>query len=1010
MSGFTCFRNEVTIPLGGLEVFAIAGATGAGKSSILDAMVFALYGKVPRVSKGCTDLISLGKDRLSVTLSFEIGARTFVLTRTLRRKGAAVAQLDEGGTLLEQGVNDVNHRIERLVGMPYEAFVQAVVLPQGDFAKFLRSSGGERTKILRGLLRLDVYEHMRRAASQEEQVLGQSVALLQKQLESDYANATPETVAATEAELAACAGENEKRESRIKTLNAEATKLRALRTKTADLETAEDDRRGLAKDEARVGALRVELDAAERALQIEALLQEVETKRKERAARQSERSNAEQIAKTANSALAQREAERVKADRAAKEVPELRTRVQALDKIMGTIDAANTEREQLGAARAKVDEENKTLAKLHRDLPKLERASTAADTSLGRASERVKAIGYDAKRAGQLEAARRDSQRLAQLRSSLQEKSTGLSTTERSIRTKERELEGVRDALDVAQKKEADAASKREKQEESLQAARHKDHARALHDALIIGEPCPVCEQKVRAIPKKPRAQEQEELERLLDRAEKDERGAVDACTKVRTRLERVQADLDEVRKGADTARKGIETIEADIARAEAALEKKIGKLLTNEPGDTIEARVDAALDAITSARSEHEAAVEAKNSAQEDASEARATLKAARDECSVVEARIDALTSQIASSQAKLDGWTSRISEVTTHPKPHVEREELSARAETLLRVATGAKESEQTAKAAVTSATALLEGAKERSTAAERAAAVAESDAESVARARSFAGADAARGAARPEVRRKQLRGEVDSFDKRLHALADRITSLQRELGDTRVSVEELDRAEQALRATNAAHGEAKERFGVLRQQLETARQRLEQATRLRVESGERSDKCAVYAQLAKDLGSSEFQQFMLRETVLELVARASERLLRLSAERYALVVRDDDFYVIDNDNAGEERPATTLSGGETFLTSLALALELSEQVQRAAGAVRLDSLFVDEGFGSLDPEALNVATEAIESLQAGGRMVGVISHVPELTRRMPKRLLVRSTSAGASVDLEA
>ena len=124
MSGFTCFRDEVTISLGGFGVFAIAGATGAGKSSILDAMIFALYGKVPRVDKACRDLISLGKDRLSVTLTFEIRSRRFVLTRTLRRKGAADAQLDEENTPLAGSVTDVNRQIEQLVGMPYETFLR----------------------------------------------------------------------------------------------------------------------------------------------------------------------------------------------------------------------------------------------------------------------------------------------------------------------------------------------------------------------------------------------------------------------------------------------------------------------------------------------------------------------------------------------------------------------------------------------------------------------------------------------------------------------------------------------------------------------------------------------------------------------------------------------------------------------------------------------------------------------------------------------------------------------
>jgi exonuclease SbcC len=260
------------------------------------------------------------------------------------------------------------------------------------------------------------------------------------------------------------------------------------------------------------------------------------------------------------------------------------------------------------------------------------------------------------------------------------------------------------------------------------------------------------------------------------------------------------------------------------------------------------------------------------------------------------------------------------------------------------------------------------------------------------------------------RSEDRRKALRNDIAAFDRKAHALADRIALLHDDLGDRRVLPEELDLVHGSLSALTVAHGEAKKREGTLGQQLETARARLEQALSLRADAERRASTHAIYRQLARDLGNSEFQQFMLRETVDELVSRASARLMQLSAERYALVVRDDEFYVLDNDNAGEERPAATLSGGETFLTSLALALELSEQVQRAAGAVRLDSLFVDEGFGTLDPEALTVAAEAILSLQIGGRMVGVITHVPELTRLMPRRLLVRKGNGGSSVEVEA
>jgi exonuclease SbcC len=118
----------------------------------------------------------------------------------------------------------------------------------------------------------------------------------------------------------------------------------------------------------------------------------------------------------------------------------------------------------------------------------------------------------------------------------------------------------------------------------------------------------------------------------------------------------------------------------------------------------------------------------------------------------------------------------------------------------------------------------------------------------------------------------------------------------------------------------------------------------------------------------------------------------------------------MQDGDFDVIDRDNAGERRSAKTLSGGETFLASLALALELSEQVQRAAGAVALDSLFIDEGFGSLDPEALDIATDALQSLPQGGRMVGIITHIPELTARLDTRVVVEKRAEGSRLRVEA
>ena len=162
-------------------------------------------------------------------------------------------------------------------------------------------------------------------------------------------------------------------------------------------------------------------------------------------------------------------------------------------------------------------------------------------------------------------------------------------------------------------------------------------------------------------------------------------------------------------------------------------------------------------------------------------------------------------------------------------------------------------------------------------------------------------------------------------------------------------------------------------------------------------------------IFDQLAKDLRSDYFQAFLLEETLTGLVRDASAQLMRLTGERYGLFFEEERIFVIDHDNAAERRGIETLSGGETFLASLALALALSEQVQKIAGAVHLDCLFIDEGFGALDPETLRTVSDTIRALQVGGRMVGVITHVPEIKDEFDQRLLVEKKEGVSHVQVE-
>ena len=142
--------------------------------------------------------------------------------------------------------------------------------------------------------------------------------------------------------------------------------------------------------------------------------------------------------------------------------------------------------------------------------------------------------------------------------------------------------------------------------------------------------------------------------------------------------------------------------------------------------------------------------------------------------------------------------------------------------------------------------------------------------------------------------------------------------------------------------------------------------------------------------------------------------ILRRANVHLMQMSSGRYDLVRRETaenlrsqsglDLDVIDHTN-GSTRSVKSLSGGESFIASLSLALGLSEEIQASAGGIRLDTLFVDEGFGSLDEETLRQAMRALNGLTQGSRLIGIISHVAELRREIDRQIVVRKEKAGGS-----
>jgi exonuclease SbcC len=207
VQGLTAYRQPVEIDFENLDLFAITGPTGAGKSSLVDAITFALFGKAPRVKGDVKDLISQGENQLKVDLYFRTNGNLYRVHRSTARKGQARVQFEhldpatDAWQPLEDRVREANAHIERVLQMDYEAFVRSVLLPQGEFQEFLAGDRDQRRKVLDGLLQLDVYQRIQQRASAIDRDKTAESDAHHRRLDTDLAGATPEALKGAKSQL-----------------------------------------------------------------------------------------------------------------------------------------------------------------------------------------------------------------------------------------------------------------------------------------------------------------------------------------------------------------------------------------------------------------------------------------------------------------------------------------------------------------------------------------------------------------------------------------------------------------------------------------------------------------------------------------------------------------------------------------------------------------------------------------------------------------------------------------
>ena len=1005
MQAFGPFAERQVIDfreLGSKTFFLIHGPTGSGKTSILDGMCFALFGDSSGGERDGRQMRSHHADGDTLTevrFDFALGADRYRVRRvpeqmrrakrgggeTKQLQGAELWRLETvGGTETERplaaGWIKVTEAIVGLLGFESRQFRQVIMLPQGKFFEFLKSNSQERERILQALFGTELYkrieEQLKATANevsrQAETVRTQRQTLLDQALAENEATLDARQQQQTE-HISGCRVAEQTTATESKASEHLLAEARSLGDRFAELDKATTALQTLRGQEQEWSAKRSQLAGARRATGIQPyatnlaeLVQQLNDEVVRSGKLAADLVTATDARKNADSALEReklRAPEMEKAISRTSELDALVDKVTALAKARAEQATATTEATGAAAALTTAQQTQKEAAAAHQKI--------VSDIQ----THRVQAAGLD----GLKQTHTALTKQLAQ--------ASVLATRNGELATATKQ---VNDCRAAAKKAEATCVESRKVREQVRHAWIAGQAARLAHE-LVDGQGCPVCGASEHPTP----AHADGELvlddtlkaaEDALGHAEATQRdaeqklaAAVQAVSVLEARIAEVRSTLaeegqtpEQLKAQADAAQAKLRLAEA-AARALQALEPKL-------PAADL-----AMKNAETSAKSAETAAQQAQAKLQRMAGqleEREAGIPAElRDPAALQVARTASVKTRDSLKQA-LDAATTAANKAST----------------TLTEV----KTQEETSKQAVVKL-AAQKTEKAR-------------DFDERLKAAQFADAEAYRAARLDDEAIATLETGITAYDASLIAAGERQARAAAETRDllrpdlaAQIAKHEASKAAQ-LAASNAVRDALAA--------LDVTTKSVESLKRLSAGYQTLEARFAVLKQVA-DVASGanpqrmSFQRYVLATLLDEVLAATTMRLRVMSRGRYEMrrklqagdqrAAAGLDLEVFDQ-YTGTTRAVSTLSGGESFLASLALALGLSDVVQSYAGGIRLDAIFVDEGFGTLDPEALDYAIRTLKDLQQAGRLVGIISHVAELKEWIDARLEVKASQTGS------
>lgn len=947
LRGFGPYLEEQSVDFSDVELFAITGPTGSGKSTLLEAMAYALYGRAPRVGRG-VDLRHPAAREAWVALTFALGDRVYRVERIKGRRNEA--RLYEGDRLVPlEKLKQVEDALQDLLGLDYEAFTRALFLPQGEFDRFLKGEARERRALLFQLFELEKLKRARTKAEEKRRALLSEKEGLEREAQG-LAWATPEL--------------KEELLARLSEVNQEIPKLKEeIGEKEKALKEAEDlhallekRHRLLARLEAlkaegpKMERLRARLEGAQEAEKALPLWEDFCEKQAklEGTLEEMARLEGERVRTLAEldalgfDPVALREAER-----ALREAQGLRL-LEALLRRAGPFPPHPAPRFDPQGLERLLEEEG------------------LLQKELGALSLWVQVQDHLQEKEAELKALEAEEEGLRARGQAVREAWEALGKAYRAaqawtLQARLEALEGEVWGLEALLKEKEEALGAIQEEERRLGLL-------AYRDLLRVGEPCPLCGGVVHALPEAHKSLSDPRAKAGLER---EVRELTQKLALKEVEGKRLREELQTL--GVEPAPGDVQALKAELEAQERALQE------LREAYREVQGRRKAVEKEV--ARLKEEEARRRLAGVQDP----RARLEALRERDKALQEEKAALASGLKAHLEEATGGKGVEAHLKALEKQYEALKELEERFQKLSQKLQGL---EGDLKA--------LAARKEEQEKALR---------EAEARTQGLMPYEEAKDQALSPEERQALEGRLKAYEEELRQVEEALRALP-PLPEPAPTLEEVRERVQALKGTLSGLKEKLEELTREGGRLEERLKALEEAEARRREVEGRLawlvGELDLWAKLAQDLQEDNFPAHLLGQRQEALLARANELLSALSGDRYRLLPKADDYLILDR-WAEAERPVRTLSGGESFLASLALALALSEELSKG----RLGAFFLDEGFGTLDGETLEMAAGVLEALPTQGRLVGIVTHVEALAERLPARLRVRKTPKGSWVE---